>query len=144
MTIQPMTRQHASAVIHMMREFYASDAVFTNGSPAIFENDVAACVGDSPFAEGFVFIENDSVCGYAMLAHSFSTEFGKRCVWLEDLFLKESARGKGYATAFIEYLKTAYPDCVLRLEVEKENTRAVATYRKNGFSFLPYDEMICR
>ena len=32
--------------------------------------------------------------------------------------------------------------CVIRLEVEEENERAVKVYEKNGFHVLPYMEMI--
>ena len=34
-----------------------------------------------------------------------------------------------------------YPKAILRLEVEEENERAIAAYRKSGFEVLPYMEM---
>ena len=77
-----------------------------------------------------------------MLAHSFSTEFGKSCVWIEDIYLKPEARGKGFAPKFLSFVREAYPQAVLRLEVEAENTRAVSAYRKSGFDALPYLEML--
>lgn len=50
-----MTENDRNAVTGMMKTFYSSDAVFTNGSDKIFSNDVDACVGASPYAEGYVF-----------------------------------------------------------------------------------------
>lgn len=137
-----MTKNDEDAVIGMMRVFYASDAVLTNGSEEIFENDFNACVGSSPYAEGYVFKDGKNYLGYAMLAKSFSTEFGKNCVWIEDLYLTPSARGLGIGKAFFALLREKYPDEVLRLEAERENTRAIALYEKCGFEELPYVEMI--
>ena len=119
----------------------SSNAVFTNGSDEIFSNDVDACVGASPYAEGYVFKDGNKYSGYAMLAKSFSTEFGKNCIWIEDLYVLPSARSRGIGRAFFEFVRKKYPDCVLRLEVEKENVRAIALYEKCGYKTLPYSEM---
>lgn len=141
-TIKRMTESDREAVLRMMRVFYASPAVFTNGSDPIFHADIDACVGDSPYADGFVFWEDDEIAGYGMIARSFSTEFGKPCVWIEDLYLKPDYRGKGYASIFIQSLKAAHPEAILRLEVEEENLPALTAYRRNGMKELPYMEMI--
>ena len=42
----------------MMRVFYASPAVQSNGSDEIFENDIRTCIEGSPYLEGYVF-ENE-------------------------------------------------------------------------------------
>ena len=96
----------------------------------------------APFLEGFILEDGSIILGYAMVAHSFSTEFGKPCVWIEDIYLKPEARGKGFAPEFLSFVREAYPQAVLRLEVEAENTRAVSAYRKSGFDTLPYLEML--
>lgn len=79
-------------VISMMKTFYSSEAVFTNGSDEIFEADFKACINNSPYLEGYVFTSDEIILGYAMLAKSFSTEFGKSCIWFEDLYLKPEFR----------------------------------------------------
>ena len=139
--IRPMTPQDAPRVLDMMRIFYASPAVLSNGSEEIFQNDVAECVSDSPYLEGHVFEENGQLQGYAMVAKSFSTEFGKLCIWVEDLYIKEAYRGRGIGKAFLDYITQKYADCVIRLEVEEENETAVKLYQKCGFTQLPYMEM---
>ena len=141
MKIRKMTESDRVAVVEMMRTFYHSPAVWTNGSEEIYNNDVTACVSDNPYAEGFIFEEEAKILGYGMIAKSFSTEFGKPCIWIEDLYLKEEYRGKGIGSSFFAYLEKKYPDTIMRLEVEEENTRAVAVYRKNGYEELPYMEM---
>lgn len=139
--IRKMTEADRATVVDMMRTFYHSPAVWTNGSEEIYNNDITACVGDSPYAEGFIFENEKEVLGYGMIAKSFSTEFGKPCIWIEDLYLKDAYRGEGIGSSFFAYLEKAYPDTIMRLEVEEDNTRAVAVYKKNGYETLPYMEM---
>ncbi|MBE6855535.1 MAG: GNAT family N-acetyltransferase [Ruminococcus sp.] len=139
--IRRMTKQDKSCVIEMMRVFYASEAVWTNGSEEIFEADVEHCIGESPYIEGYIFEDGNVTQGYAMIARSFSTEFGKPCIWIEDLYIKEEYRGQGIGTQFFRYIEAAYPDAVFRLEVEAENERAVNLYQKCGYEILPYMEM---
>ena len=137
-----MENGDCATVTDMMRGFYASDAVLTNGSDEIFSADVSECVSDSPYLEGYVFENEDGIQGYSMCAKSFSTEFGRRCVWIEDLFVKEEYRGKGIGSQFLSYISDKYSDCVIRLEAEAENERAIHVYKKAGFELLPYTEMI--
>ena len=77
-----MTKADAPAVLEMMRVFYASPAVLSNGSEEIFQADVENCVNDCPFLEGYIFEEAGMIQGYGMVAKSFSTEFGKPCIWI--------------------------------------------------------------
>lgn len=141
MEIRCMTRQDKDTVLEMMRIFYASPAVLSNGSEEIFEKDVENCVNDSPYLEGYVFEKAGQILGYAMVAKSFSTEFGKPCIWIEDLYLKENYRGAGLGKEFFDFITDKYPGCIFRLEVEPENERAVRLYKKCGFDVLPYMEM---
>ena len=139
--IRNMTEADRSAVTEMMRVFYASPAVLSNGSEEIFSSDIDACVGDSPYLDGYVFERNGEILGYGMIAKSFSTEFGKPCMWIEDIYLKPQHRGEGIGSCFFDFIENRYKNCIFRLEVEKENERAVKVYEKCGFSELPYMEM---
>ena len=140
-TIRLMEQKDKESVLAMMREFYTSPAVFSNGSEEIFEADFCNCIGDCPYVEGYVFEDNEAIQGYAMIAKSYSTEFGKSCIWIEDLYIKADHRGMGIGGRFLEYIQQAYPDAIFRLEVEEENEAAVSLYKKCGFDILPYMEM---
>lgn len=139
--IRAMEEADGPQILEMMRVFYASPAVLSNGSEAIFAADFNACVSDSPYLEGYVFENGEEIQGYAMVAKSFSTEFGKPCIWIEDLYVKDSCRGHGIGSRFLNYIESQYPDAVLRLEVEAENERAIRVYKNCGFEELPYMEM---
>ena len=140
-TIREMRPQDKSCVLEMMREFYASPAVFTDGSEAIFSTDIDNCVGDNPYVEGYVIEADGVIQGYAMVAKSYSTEFGKACIWIEDIYLKAAYRGQGLGEQLMAFLTHRYNNCIFRLEVEEDNHRALRLYEKCGFSVLPYREM---
>ena len=139
--IRLMTVNDKEAVIDMMRVFYASPALLSNGSEEIFANDVENCVNDSPYLEGYIIENSIEIQGYAMVAKSFSTEFGKPCIWIEDLYIKDKYRGMGIGSKMLKFIEEQYPNALLRLEVEEENERALKTYKKCGFEVLPYMEM---
>lgn len=139
--IRSMTLADKPVILEMMRVFYASPAVLSNGSEEIYERDIANCIDENPYLEGYVFDNSGELQGYAMVAKSYSTEFGKPCIWIEDLYIKDMYRGLGLGSAFLDYIAKKYTGAVLRLEVEKENERAVGVYKKCGFTPLPYMEM---
>ncbi|MBE6787123.1 MAG: GNAT family N-acetyltransferase [Ruminococcaceae bacterium] len=139
--IRPMTETDKQDVLNMMKTFYNSPAVFTNGSDEIYESDFQNCVNENPYLEGFIIENSAEIQGYAMIAKSFSTEFGKQCIWLEDLYIKEKFRGLGLGKKVLDFITQKYTNCIFRLEVEEENERAVKLYEKSGFSVLPYMEM---
>ncbi len=139
--IRNMEEKDRQQILEMMRVFYASEAVLSNGSDEIFNADIDNCVNDNPYLEGYVFENDNNIQGYGMLAKSFSTEFGKPCIWIEDLYIKEEFRGIGIGSLFLNFVADRYPQALLRLEVEAENERAVHVYKKCGFEVLPYMEM---
>ena len=139
--IREMRERDRECVLRMMRVFYASPAVLSNGSEEIFRSDIDACLSDSPYLRGYVVEYKGEVQGYAMVAKSFSTEFGKPCIWIEDLYLQEEARSQGLGQGFFAFITQKYAGSLFRLEVEEENRRAIHVYEKCGFSRLPYVEM---
>ena len=140
--IRLMKEQDKNEVIEMMTVFYASEAVSTNGSREIFESDFNNCINSCPYLEGYVFEENNNICGYAMVAKSFSTEFGKPCIWIEDLYIKEEYRHKKLGSLFFDFLKENYKDTIQRLEVDKHNVFAIKAYKKNNFEEVDYLQFV--
>ena len=142
MEIRKITRADKKIVVDMMRDFYNSPALITNGSEKIFDNNVESCIKNSPYIEGYVFEIENKIIGYGMIAKSFSTEFGGECIWIEDIYLEKDYRAKGFGTKFINYVKENFPGKILRLEAEHDNQRALTTYKKFGFKELPYMELV--
>lgn len=140
-TIRPMRQEDKDVILNMMRVFYASPAVLSDGSEEIFENDIYGCINENPYLDGYVIEGENGICGYSMVAKSFSTEFGKMCIWIEDLYIKDEYRGFGLGEMMLRYVLGKYENCIFRLEAEEENERAINLYKKCGFEPLPYLEM---
>ena len=143
-TIREMRREDSAVVVDMMRKFYQSPAVITDGSEEIFAANVENCLSGSTCAAGFVFVDGDKVIGYGITARSYSTEFGGECIWLEDIYIAEEYRGRGIGSQFVRYVKARHPDKILRLESETGNDKALAFYKRLGFKELPYLELVRR
>lgn len=65
-------------------------------------------------------------------------------LWIDEIYILEEYRSKGLGKEFFHYLKTTLDSSIvrLRLEVEKENERAIELYKSLGFGPLAYDQMI--
>jgi len=134
-------------VLAMMRVFYDSPALLQQVSDEILVRDVDACLEYGPYAEGYVFTDDDSdneLIGYSILAKSFSTEAGGLCIWIEDMYLKEAYRHQGYGTEFFRFVEKHYGPIAarIRLEVEADNEKAIGLYQKSGYEVLPYVQMV--
>lgn len=140
-SIRKMNPKDQDLVLEMMRNFYSSPAVFTDGSEEIFLRDIENCTGSNPFVEGYILETEGIAAGYAMVAKSYSTEFGKPCIWIEDLYIRDDFRGMGLGKQFFVFLSNQFHDCIFRLEVESDNLPALRLYEKCGFTQLPYMEM---
>ena len=128
----------------MMQEFYASPAVHAPVPPSNFDKTFKQLMQQSPYAEAYIFEQNDAPAGYALLAKTWSNEAGGLVIWIEELYIREAFRGLGLGGKFLEYMKETYKDKAarLRLEVEDSNTGAIRLYSRIGYDNLPYTQMI--
>lgn len=141
-SIRKITQEDKQQVLEMMRVFYDSPAVFYTAPTQILEKDIDDCISELPFIEGFVFEDSQALAGYAMIAPSYTTEYGGLCIWFEDIYIKPEYRRIGLATMLFDFVEKCYPTAVrFKLEVEQENEGAIATYKRNGYSISPYFEM---
>jgi GNAT superfamily N-acetyltransferase len=89
-----------------------------------------ALFGTDSSTEIFIgYIGNSAVC-FALIFTNFSTFLGKPGIYLEDLFVKEAYRGKGYGKKMLQYLA--------RLAVERNCGRlewAVLDWNKPAITF---------
>ena len=55
-------------------------------------------------AEALIGEEEGTAVGFALFFHNFSTFLGRAGLYLEDLYVRPEARGKGYGKAFLHRL----------------------------------------
>jgi GNAT superfamily N-acetyltransferase len=91
--------------------------------------------GARPMAEVLIGEVDGSACGFALFFHNFSTFEGRPGIYLEDLFVREIARGRGLGKAlFAALARLAQERDCARLEwaVLDWNAPSIAFYRKLG------------
>jgi len=102
--------------------------------------------GARPSAEAIIGTENGEVVCFALFFHNFSTFLTRKGLYLEDLYVKQAHRGKGYGRAMLTALA--------RIAVERNcgrfewsvldwNENAIRFYEGMGADVLP-DWRICR
>lgn len=137
------TLEDEGEYLRLSKLFYATDAVLSPLPEEFHKNIFKEICRSSAYLEAFLFSFAGEIAGYGLVSKRFSTEAGGLECWVEDLFVLPKFRGQGIGGAFLDFVKKRYSTNRFRLEVEEENHRAVALYRKHGFEFLSYRQMIC-
>lgn len=102
--------------------------------------------GTKPSCEALVGEENGEVVAFALFFHNFSTFLTKKGLYLEDLYVRQSHRGKGYGTQLLARLaQLAIERNCGRFEwsVLDWNEPAINFYKAMGAQVMP-DWRICR
>ena len=144
MNIRPMEPRDFDKVLEMMKVFYASDALLIHPEESVLRRTLEDAIEAGPYVEGFVFCCEEKLAGYGMVAKSYSTEMGGRCVWIEDIYIKPEFRGQGLGTGFLQFVESRYRDWAvrLRLEAEEDNEKAMNVYRNAGYETLGYIQLV--
>lgn len=122
-----------SLLTALMQEYYALDGL--HYTPEV-SAAVVTLLEHSDYGEAYLLLEQQEVVGYAVLTWWFSLEFQGKAAFLDEIYLRPQARGRGLGSVVIEQLAS---HCrrkgikTVRLEVEHENQQAQKTYLKNGF-----------
>jgi len=102
--------------------------------------------GARPACEAIVGEENGEVVTFALFFHNFSTFLTRKGLYLEDLYVRQSHRGKGFGTQMLQRLaQIALERGCGRFEwsVLDWNEPAINFYKAMGADVMP-DWRICR
>ncbi len=102
--------------------------------------------GERPSCEAIIGEEDGEVVCFALFFHNFSTFLTRKGLYLEDLYVRQSHRGKGYGTQMLTRLaQIAVERNCGRFEwsVLDWNEPAIQFYKSMGADVMP-DWRICR
>ena len=114
--------------MELAQEFYHSPAVMHPIPAQYMENTFREAMRSDVYIILRILEVDGEAAGYAILS---------RC-WIEELYIRKAYRGHGLGTKFFSSVRKEFPSARLRLEVEPENTGAVALYKRLGFTPLEY------
>jgi GNAT superfamily N-acetyltransferase len=60
--------------------------------------------GDQPRIKAYLIESNDTYCGYVITFHSYSSFLAKPTLYLEDIYIQPSFRGKGIGKSIMSML----------------------------------------
>jgi GNAT superfamily N-acetyltransferase len=143
--IQPASAADVPVILRMIKALAVYEKL-EREMVATEDSLCAALFGLRPFAEAVIgFAGNDPV-GYALFFHNFSTFRGTPGLYLEDLFVEPTQRGRGYGTrllAHVAALAVARGCDRFEWSVLDWNESAIGFYRRAGAVVLD-DWRICR
>src|SRR6476646_2457661 len=102
-TYKALSPEDLDLVTAMMGEFYAIDQYPID--PAWSRQMLAAFVANDQLGKGWLILSQGDVVGYVILTFVFSFEFKGRIAFIDELYLREKARGKGIGHTTIAFIK---------------------------------------
>jgi GNAT superfamily N-acetyltransferase len=93
-TIRSATEVDVSVLLAFIREL-ADYEKLTREVSATEEQLRATLFGPRPFAEALIACADDEPVGFALFFHNYSTFLARPGLYLEDLYVRPSYRGKG-------------------------------------------------
>lgn len=142
LNIRKIEKADKEMFFELSEEFYNSNAVLSPIKKEYHINTFDELMRSNEYLDCYILEYDGKIAGFGLLNFSFCHEAGGKIVWIEELYIRESFRGLGIGTEFFGFVKKSFPAKRYRLEVEKENAGAVRLYKKLGYDFLEYDQMI--
>ncbi len=138
-----ITQSDKEVFLTMAQEFYASPAVMHKIDPNHFVTTFDAAINKNPYFRVLMIESENHVIGYAVLSFTYSNEAGGMVVLIEEVYVDKAHRSKGIGTKLLTFVEKEYPTFKrFRLEVTKDNLRAIDLYKKQGYQMLDYVQMI--
>lgn len=133
--IRPATLDDLPALVDLQDAFYR-ESEFALDRPRAAEA-FRQLVSDASLGRVWVATDAGAPVGYIVLTLGYSLEYGGRDAFVDDLFIRESHRGRGLGRRALAALLDAARALGVRavhLEVARDNVAAKALYATFGFA----------
>ena len=121
-------------LLDFMRDYYAFDGHGYDRGKA--RAALIPLLENSNFGRAWIILDEGSPVGYAILCFGYSLEWLGRDAFVDEIFLRESHRDRGWGKLTMDFLETAARELGIRtlhLGVVPGNERALHLYEKVGF-----------
>jgi GNAT superfamily N-acetyltransferase len=128
------TEDDATLLLELMREYYAYDGHAFDPPKAHLA--LLAFLREPSFGLAWLICEDSTPVGYIVLTLGYSLEYLGRDAFIDEFYLRESHRGRGWGSRAISFVEAEARRLDVRsihLEVVRQNTAAKEVYRKSGY-----------
>lgn len=133
-TFKPLEIADIEVITQMMQDFYAIDNYPIDIEVA--KNLFQEFITNEHLGKSWLIYSENEIVGYIILTFIFSFEYGGKIAFVDELFIKETARGKGIGKEAIQFIQREVPKLSLKLlylEVEPHNENAQKLYLAHDF-----------
>ena len=133
-TFKPLEIADIEIITQMMQDFYAIDnyPMDVKIAKTLFQEFIS----NEHLGKSWLIYSENEIVGYIILTFIFSFEYGGKIAFVDELFIKETARGKGIGKEAIQFIQREVPKLSLKLlylEVEPHNENAQKLYLAHDF-----------
>ncbi|MCL9768969.1 GNAT family N-acetyltransferase [Flavobacterium sp. HXWNR69] len=133
-TFKPLEIADIEIITQMMQDFHAIDnyPMDIEVTKTLFQEFIS----NEPLGKSWLIYSENEIVGYIILTFIFSFEYGGKIAFVEELFIKETAREKGFGKEAIQFIQQEVPKLSLKLlylEVEPHNEKAQKLYLAHDF-----------
>ena len=133
-SFKPLEIADISIITQMMQDFYAIDNYPMDIE--VNKNLFQEFISNEHLGKSWLMYSENEIVGYIILTFIFSFEYGGKIAFVDELFIKETARGKGIGKEAIQFIQAEVPKLSLKLlylEVEPHNENAQKLYLAHDF-----------
>ena len=133
-SFKPLEIADIEIITQMMQDFYAIDnyPMDVEVTKTLFQEFIS----NEHLGKSWLIYSENEIVGYIILTFIFSFEYGGKIAFVDELFIKETARGKGFGKEAIQFIQQEVPKLSLKLlylEVEPHNENAQKLYLAHDF-----------
>jgi len=121
-------------LLDFMREYYEFDGHGYDREKA--RAALRALLENADLGRAWIIFDDDTPVGYAVLCFGYSLEWLGRDAFVDEFYLREDYRGRGWGRKTMAFLEAAAREVgirILHLEVVEGNQTARGLYEKLGF-----------
>ncbi len=139
MSIRRLRPGDRETYLAFARDFYHSPAVLAPVPDEYLARAFDELTRSDAYLAGYLAEIDGAPAGYALVPKIYAQESGGMVCWIDELYVAPAYRGRGLGQALLARVEADHPEArAFRLEVEPENGRAAALYRRLGYRPLGY------